>query len=174
MSGADDPAGFAHAGDGSRTGVVAGVTMLVLFEAVPLHLGLAPRWPWIAWPLTVMNVLTVAWLIADLRALGRRRMALADGVLRVRVGLRFAGDVPLDAIVALRTRDVATRAAARNVLRAVAKPATPSVLLELARPVRFAGPFGIRLTASAVALAPDERDRFIAALAGRGVPVDPA
>lgn len=169
-----DDGGFGHFGDGARTSIVAGLVMLLLFEAVPVHLVLVRHHPTLAWLLTLASAWAVLWLVGDLQALRHRRSRIEDGALRLQVGLRWSGTVPLGEIAALRTRDVARRAATRGVLRAVPKPDTPTVLLELAEPVRLAGPYGVPCTTTALALAPDERAGFVAALAAAGVPVDPA
>jgi hypothetical protein len=102
VSGAgDDPRAFTLHRDSGWPAVVVGLLLVTAVEALPVHLWLARSHPGWAWSLTALAAGTAGWLIADLRALGRRPTLLEDDHLLVRVGSRWTLRVPLAAIVAL-------------------------------------------------------------------------
>ena len=153
----------------ARSGaLMIGLGLVLTIETVVLHLWLAPRHPVVAWALTASSLLTLAWLAADWRAMGRAGVDVDEGTLSVRIGRRFVADVPRAGIAAA-TRptwrdlpDPSTRAA--QGFMDLTKPAPPNVLLTLASPVpvRVAG--ALNREARQLALHLDDPEGFLSSL----------
>jgi len=122
------------------------VTLPALFYLVVVRRGDAP------WP-AVVPVLVVSWVVA------RRTIELEDGWLRVRLGLRWTVDVPIERIVAVDRRPTPPARKAPGYLRVTPIDA-PDLLLYLAAPVTAHGPFGIRRSVDCIGLAADEPERL--------------
>lgn len=155
---------FGHQDELGRGAIVAGLLMVIACEAGAVHAGLVhahPRW---AWTLTLSSVWGALWLWGDWQSLRLRRSTLADGVLELRVGLRARASVPVARIAAVRTGREAADARGAGVLLAYPKPAEATVLLELDGPLDAFGFYGWPRRVTRIALAPDERARFLAEL----------
>ena len=153
----------------ARSGaLMIGLGLVLTIETVVLHLWLAPRHPVVAWALTASSLLTLAWLAADWRAMGRAGVDVDEGTLSVRIGRRFVADVPRAGIAAASRptwRDLPSpesRAAAGFL--DLTKPAPPNVLLTLAPPVTVRRPAGLHRQARQLALHLDDPDGFLARL----------
>ena len=90
--------------------------------------------------MTALDVYGILWLLGDYHALRLRPTTIEDGVLHLRYGLRWNVDVPLSNIAELKS---GTRKGALKVAR---------------------GLIGITRTIDAIAILPDEPERFEAAL----------
>jgi hypothetical protein len=77
-------------------------TSLAVTELLVVHLFLALKWPWLAWPLSATSLLGVAWLIGTIRSFRRMPHELADGVLRLHVGRLRSVSVPLSQVAGVR------------------------------------------------------------------------
>lgn len=153
----------------ARSGaLLSGLALAVGVETLVLHLWLAPRHPIVAWALTLGNLATLGWLVADYRALGREALTLGESTLEITIGRRGTTEVPLDLVAsAVRPnwRDIpetGTPAAAHylNLL----KPASPNVLLTLTTPVSVRLIGGLRRSVSQLGFCLDAPDAFIAEL----------
>jgi hypothetical protein len=132
----------------ARSGsLVAGLGGAIVVETVALHLWLAAKHhPLVAWALTASSASALVWLALDYRAMGRGAVRVGHGRVDLRVGRRFALDLPADAVAAAVARPnwrdlpAAGTPAARDYLN-LTRPASPNVLLMLAEPttVRLAG-----------------------------------
>ena len=138
--------------------------MAILFEMGALHAALVHAHPRPAWTLTLSSLWGVLWFLGDYQALRLRRSVLEDGVLRLRVGLRASADVPLEDIACVRCGRLGELPRNRGLLRAYPRRAEPTVLIELAHPVRAHGVYGWPVLATSIALAPDEAKHFAAQL----------
>lgn len=59
---------------------------LATIEGLAVHLLLSLRWPWMAWPLSLLSVSVVAWLVVLIRSFERLPHALSHDVLTLRAG----------------------------------------------------------------------------------------
>src|SRR4051794_14872178 len=101
----------------ARSGaLVAGFALVIGVETLVLHLWLMTRHPVFAWVLTSASVATIAWLVADYRALGRGAVHIAGSTLELRIGRRISASVPLATIAAVT----------RPTWRDVPAPGTPA------------------------------------------------
>ena len=167
MSDAPSIRRFSHRS--ARSGAVtAGFGLAIAIETAVLHLWLAGRHPAIAWSLTLVSLATFAWLAADWRAMGRAGISVTAHAVELRIGRRFAADVPrtsITGVVRPTWRDLpepGSPAAAGFV--DLTKPAEPNVLLTLASPVHVRLPGGLRRPVKRLALHVDDPDGFVAAL----------
>lgn len=130
-----------------------------------MHLLVARHHPRIAWTLTVLSLWGLFWLFGDFRAMSLRPVRFGEDALELHVGRRWSARVPFDRIAAIRTvrgappprREVGT-------LRAVVL-GDPSLLLDLREPVVAHGPYGLTREVRRIAIAPDDRARFLELLA---------
>jgi len=76
---------------------------LAATEMVVVHLFLALRWPWLAWPLLLVSLATVWWLVGWIRSMKRLPHALEGGLLRLRMGKLREVAVPLSSISFIAT-----------------------------------------------------------------------
>ncbi len=87
-------AGYVH-----LVGIVAG---LVAVETVGVHLVVSLWSPVTAWVLTGLALYSLLWILGDLNAVRLSPHRLDQGTLHLRVGFRWAADVPLDRMSVLR------------------------------------------------------------------------
>lgn len=149
----------------ARSGaLLAGLGMVLIVETVALDAWLARRHPYAALIVLASSLATLAWLLADYRAMGSGAVRLGPEDLEVRIGRRFAVTVRRDQIaaaIAPTWRDLP--AGARDYLNAT-KPATPNVLLTFQEPVPVRLPGGFSKRVHRLGLCLDEPQRFLAAL----------
>ncbi len=156
--------GFAYRRSSGYGALLAGVAIAGLVELVGGHLLVRHLWGDVAALVHLgLSGYALLWLAGDWRALGARPVALRDGVLRVRCGLRWSVDVPVGAIASVHhvrgplptDRPLLDASVLRNA----------RLLLDLREPVVADGPYGLRREIERVAFAVDEPDRFLDALA---------
>jgi hypothetical protein len=156
----------------ARSGsLVAGLGGAIVVETLALHLWLAAKHhPAVAWALTAGSVSALAWLTADYRAMGSGAVRVGHGRVDLRVGRRFALDLPADAVAAAVARPswrdlpAVGTPAARDYLN-LTKPAAPNVLLMLAEPTAVRLPGGItRRDVRRLGLCLDDPTGFVAAI----------
>lgn len=157
----------------ARSGsLMAGLGGAIAVETIALHLWLAAKdHPLVAWALTAGSVSALAWLAADYRALGSGAVRVGHGRVDLRVGRRFALELPADAVAAAVARPswrelpAAGTPAARDYLN-LTKPATPNVLLMLAEPTAIRLPGGLtRRDVRRLGLCLDDPTGFVSAVA---------
>ncbi len=74
----------------------------MLIEMIALHTLI---WLWVlglAWVVTVLNLYGILWLLGDWRAVCLRPILVEKDALIVRIGLRWAVQVPLAALASVR------------------------------------------------------------------------
>jgi hypothetical protein len=160
-----EPAEFTYRS--ARAGAVtAGFALAVAVETLVVHLWLAARHPAWAWGLTALGVVSLAYLAAEYRAIGRGAVRVRAEAIVLRVAGRVAADLPRDALAGARPftwRDAPDGADPRY-LNATA-PAEPNVLLSFARPVPVHLAWGlVRRRVERVALRVDDAPAFVDAL----------
>ncbi|GMV03842.1 MAG: hypothetical protein AMXMBFR53_01240 [Gemmatimonadota bacterium] len=167
----EPPAGALTVHRKAAWGAVVGALLLVTAAEVAAVHVVVSRWsPALAWVLTSLGIYGALWLLGDWKACRARPLVLEDGTLRIRFGLRWKVDVPVDRIVAVRVASgpgLATKPAAD--LR-LALPGAPQVVLELDRPVTAVGIYGLRREARTLALGLDEPRRLADLLSRAGAP----
>jgi hypothetical protein len=168
----EGPERFSHQRELARGSMVAAFVLLIVLEGGAIHAALVHAHPRIAWPLAALNLWSLLWLLGDYQALRVRRSSIGHGVLSLRVGLRASAEVQLSDIVAVRACTWSSRPAGPGLLNAFPKPAEPTLLLELAAPVAAERLYAPSRRYDRIALAPDERARFLAALVAAGVAVE--
>ncbi len=140
------PTGFTAYKRAGWTAIYFALGICVLGEGIPLHFVL-PRW----WALAslVIHVYTLLWLVGDLRAMVLRPITVTDGVLHLRIGLKWEADIPLSGIASVEQTQ---RAEGRK----LGVLGSPNLVVRLHNPVQLHGLFGIRRTAQTLSLQVDE------------------
>ena len=137
--------------------ILAAFVVLTVSEGLAVHLFVACWSVRAAWLFSALSAYGLVWLIGDYRAMGRRTIDLDDGVLRIRLGLRWTADVPVERIVAVDRRPTPPERKTPGYLRVTPIDA-PDLLLSLDGPVTVHGPFGIRRRVERIGLAADDPD----------------
>ena len=149
----------------ARSGaLLAGVSMVLVVETAALDVWLAKHHPYLAWAILASSLATLAWLVADYRAMGRGAILVGPEQLEIRIGRRFSATVPRDQIVsaiAPTWRQIPT--STRDYLNAT-KPATPNALLTFRELISVRLPGGFSKRIRRLGLCVDEPERFLAAL----------
>ncbi len=165
----EGPGRFSHQREQGRGSMVAGLLMLIALETGAVHAGLVHAHPRIAWTFTLSSLWAALWLFGDYQAMRLSRSTLTADALELRVGVRARGVVPLAAIVDVRAGRLGDLPRDRALLKAYARPTEPTVLLELSEPVMAHSMYMPLRARRRIALAPDDRARFLAELeAARG------
>ncbi len=132
---------------------------VVVVETVAVHL-LVRQWtPVTAWILTAISIYAAIWLIGDYHAVRLRPVRVSDGVLHLRLGLRWTLSVPFASIreVVTPPRDAATKPP--DYLKAVLIGA-PNRRIELSGPTRASGIYGLERQVTTIDIQIDDPDRF--------------
>src|SRR5205807_699149 len=120
------------------------IGICVLAEGLPLHFLLHGTAALVS---VVLHLYTLLWLLGDLQALRLRPIEVADGVLHLRLGLRWEAEIPRSQIAALDDAHAALRLGVLG---------TPNLTLRLRAPVLLTGLLGRQRTAQALALQVDD------------------
>lgn len=133
-------------------------TSLAVTELLVVHLFLALKWPWLAWPLSAASLLGIGWLVGTIRSLRQRPHELVDGELRLHAGRLRSLALPLGSVAAVRgvTDGAEVKAADTANLGLISYP---NRVVELAEPLAFR-----RKTVRRIALALDDPAAFDLAL----------
>jgi hypothetical protein len=146
-------------------GAVVFALILVTLGEIPAMHFLIRLWSdRAAWIFTALGLYAILWVIGDWRACRFRPIRVEDGTLRIRFGLRWRADVPLDSIVRVRPSTAAERATRGAVDLRLALPGGSWTVLELDRPVVAVGMYGRRRTIRSLGLGVDEPARLAAVL----------
>jgi len=162
-----DARAFTSHRDSGWSAALVGLVFVLLVETFPVHVLTERASPTLAWLLTAASAYSLLWLLGDFQALRHRPIRVTDDALLVRLGLRWSARVPWASIREVREPRAGDGAArGRDTLRA-ALIGDATVVIELSEPVVATGPYGIRRRCSRIALAPDDRRAFLAAVAER-------
>lgn len=136
--------------------VLIGLVIMIVVEAIPVHVLAHHYSPLAAWILTGLSAYSLLWLLGDMAARRSRPLVLLGGRLRLCHGLRA------EAVVSLADISRATLASADGVPEPeVTIGSTTSVILELRSPVTVYGWFGNMRQASVIGLAVSEPERLL-------------
>ncbi len=148
-------------------GVMLGLGMALVVEAIALHL-LVSRWSeTAAWLLTGLSVYALIWIVGDGRAIVARPLYVSPTRLNIRLGLRWESDVPIAWIEQVERLPARPDRPGRDVLVAVLLGA-PNVRIRFDRPVDLIGMYGMRRSVREVRLRVDDVERLRTVLQGVG------
>lgn len=150
------PAGFTAYKRAGWIAIYCALAIAILAESIPLHFVLPRGW---ALASNVLHLYTLLWLVGDLRAMVLRPITVADGVLHLRIGLRWEAEIALSEIAAA---ELSNRVEGRK----LGVLGSPNLVLRLRQPHLLHGLFGIRRTASALSLQVDEPAALLRAISG--------
>lgn len=136
-------------------GIAFALGMVLVVEIVVVHILVSLWSATLAWVLTALGIYSLLWLVGDFRALVLRPSLLTHDTLRLRIGMRWAADVPLSQVQSIRAY---TPADSNRPIPRLTVVGEPRHVLELAAPVEVRGLFGTRRTAQELAVALDGRD----------------
>ena len=171
---AESPGAFSHHRSGTYGTFVVGIVLVMLFEAVPVHLVLWRSRPSLAWLLTALSAYGIVWLAGDARAFAVRRTRVTDETIDLAVGLRASAAIPRAAIARVSAPTAADLERKDGVARALAmKSDAPTVAIETREPVEVRGPYGIRRRATLILIAPDGAGRFLEVMDGTAGHAEP-
>ena len=146
--------------------LVVALIAITVVEGVAFTFLLASRSPIAAWVLLAVNAVSIAWFLADYRAMGSSAVDVGDDSLKIRIGLRWQVEVPRRDVAKVMPpsfRDLpAPGTVSGQDYANLTKPASPNVLIVLEQPARAKGPAGIRKSVRRVGLHLDEPAEFIA------------
>ncbi len=134
---------------------------LVIVESGLVHY-LLDRWsPLAAWLATGSSIYTLLWVTGDAQAIRLYPVAVDHGMLRLRVGVRWRGQVALTEIVAIdEIQAVPAGAVNLSVVQ-------PTVLVTLRAPIEIRGLLGRKRTGDRIALTIDDPRALRAAVGPR-------
>ena len=135
---------------------------LIAAEGLAMHLFLARYTKVGAWGWTALDLWAVVWLLGDYHALRLRRSVLTADSLLIRLGMRWAVDVPLSSIASIREARSEKDWKRRDVLR-LAMVDEPRWLVTLREPLVAKGLAGFTREIHGIAMLPDD-DEAITAL----------
>lgn len=129
-------------------GVVIGFTVVIIAEAIGVHLWLMTKWPNAVWILTLLELYGIVWIVADARALSLSAVRLTDESIDIRFGFRYCGEIPFDDIESVEA--IKGDEKCWDVKLALVED--PDTLLTLRRPVVLYGAYGFTKTVTRIAL----------------------
>lgn len=145
--------------------VVAALIMAMAAEILAVHLVVSCWSDRGAWAFTALGLYGLLWILGDWKACRSRPVTLAGGEMRIRFGLRWRLDIPVERIVALRGPSTGGVATPPEVDLRLALPGTSPTVLELDSAVTARGPYGIQRKVRTLALALDDPARLHALVA---------
>jgi hypothetical protein len=144
--------------------IVVCFIVAIAAESLGVHL-LVQHWsPAVAWVLTGLDLYGILWLLGDYHALRLLPTTIEDGVLHLRYGLRWTADIALSNIATVRPAPADWK---RKGVMKVAMLDEPKLLIELREPVTAYGLAGLKRSINAIAILPDDPERFEAVLTVR-------
>jgi hypothetical protein len=174
VAAADMPSVFSYHRDTGYGGLVGVFFFLIVVEAGLLHMVLLPRVPVLAWILLIASIYGLLFILADYNAARHRPIRIVNGMLRLRVGLRWSVDIALSDVERVERASVLDRepeatantdggdreAGEEAALKAVLI-GDPNVVVTTRRPYTASGLYGIRREFRRIAIAVDDTGGFI-------------
>jgi len=136
--------------------VLAAFAMIVIVESVAMHFLISLWSAKVAWLLTALSGYSLVWMFGDYRAIVLRPTLLTSTALRLRIGMRWQAEIPLNEIRDVRPYEPSD--ARLPGFRAVTLMGAPLLTVELRKPIVLEGLFGIRRTASSLGVAADQAE----------------
>jgi hypothetical protein len=141
--------------------ILACILVLLVSESIGLHLALQ-LWfrAGVVWTVTALDIYGILWLLGDYHALRLRPSVASGDTFQIRHGLRWSVDVPLANVASIdRVANEEEWKGKKNILRLTLFD-EPRYLLRLREPQTANGIAGITKTIDAIALRPDDDERF--------------
>ena len=135
--------------------IVCGLLLVVASEALAMHVVLQLWSSRAAWLATALDAWAVLWLFGDYQALRLRTTSFGDETLKVRLGIRWQLDIPLDLVDGVDDLPAGNGGRIPGRLN-IAIMEEPRLLIRLREPLTARGLAGIRREVTSVALAPDD------------------
>jgi hypothetical protein len=137
------------------------IGFLVVVESAATHVVLAMTWsPLAAWIASASSVYALVWLVGDAQAIRLYPVAVVNGTLHLRLGVRWRAAVAVTDIVSIEeTRTVPAGAVNLALME-------PTVVVTLREPIELRGLLGKRRRGDRIALTIDDPKALIAATAG--------
>ena len=133
------------------------LAVAIVAESIGVHL-LIQHWSArVAWIVTALDLYGILWIAGDYHALRLLPTTIENGRLHLRYGMRWRADVDASNIRAIRPAGTDWK---RTGVLKVAMLDEPAFVVELHEPVIAHGLAGIRRTIDAIAILPDEPERF--------------
>lgn len=151
---------------GGQGAFVAGFSLVILVEAVALHLLVTSWSPLAAWLLTGLSAYGLLWLVGDYRAIRDQPSDVDGGVLHLRLGIRWRVVVPLSEISSVSRIDF-THGDHVKTLR-LAPMDDPNVCIAFTRAVTAHGYYGLRKDFTSAHAAFEDPTAAVVLLAGAG------
>ncbi len=152
-----------------RKSTVKPVLVLLLFlvvvETFVLHLLISIWSPVAAWIVTGLSIYSFFWIMAQIKAMGYRPLAVEDGTLQLRHGMVFQCDIPLDNISVVCTEKIKDQPG--KVLSLLPNMEGPNLQIELKEPIEVTGLYGWSTEEQALKLRVDEPEKLQELLEGR-------
>lgn len=152
-------AGFTAYKRAGWTAIYVAIALVSLGEAVGVHFLLRRFGPVATGSAAAFHLYALLWMLGDLRALMVRPIVVGDGVLHLRLGLRWEAEIPLPLIERVELQPKPSQDAMR-----LAIVGSANLRLLLRAPVVLHGPFGIRRESRDLLLQVDEPERLAARL----------
>jgi len=140
------------------------VLMIFAIETLGFHLLLSLWQPLAAWAMTLVNLLTLAWLVADFRDLGHSAVAVSAAGVEMRIGRRLTARAPLGAVERAWVPSPAERTGLRGTYLDATKPAASNLLIAFHEPITAVLLGSIRKPVRMLALCVDDPRGAAAAL----------
>ncbi len=146
-------------------GAILVALLLVSAAEIPaLHLMVSLWSDTAAWLLTGLGAYGVLWIVGDWRACRLRPVRVDGDILRIRFGLRWRVDVPMEHLRQVRAPTGTERSDRSAVDLRLALPGASWQLLELDRPVTAVGMYGLQRQVRTLGLGLDAPERLMTAL----------
>lgn len=155
---------FSYCKNSGYTALIAGMMLVIPVETLVVHL-LVSQWSeTAAWVLTIGSLYATLWLVADCRASMLRPIVFDEDVLKIRSGLRFSADIPLERITAY---EKGAPAADKRSIVNLGMMGTADGWLVLDAPLAVETAFGGTREIEAIGIAVDDKARFARVVANR-------
>ena len=145
--------------DGGLSGsFAAGLGLVVAIEGAVLHLWVASRSQAWAWAITVLNIVTLAWLWREYQAGTRARLVLSDTDVEIDAGSRLRCRFPRSLIASAEAATWRSVPDLASDFANTANPLEPNVILVLREPVDARVALGIAKRVSRIGLRLSDRE----------------
>lgn len=163
-----DEAAFSYHRESGYGSLLLAFTFVAVLELVGAHFLVTAWWGrGAAWVLTGLSLYGLVWLLGFYQAVRLRPVTVGPDSLRVRVGLRWSVNVPLDRIEAVvQPAAVQAHQKDKDYLRAVAL-GEPQFIIKLREPLTAHGLYGTSRRVRAVGVAVDDPAGFKDVLTAR-------
>jgi len=154
--------GFSYHKRNAYAAIVGVVFVLVIVESAAAHLLVAEWSPVLAWGIHFLGAYAMLFIFADYFAVKLRPLFVYDNTLYMRLGFRWACQIPLGQIERVELTHKALPKAKNNLDATLM--GTPNLILHLSSPVKVSGLYGMKRNPDTIQLSVDEPGAFKQAL----------